>query len=77
MKVVLFDLGDTLEHQDTLLPGAVETLTSISRIRDEDHQSVTMGLVSDFNMPQSPAEIPAIRQRYLAILDNLRIRDFF
>ena len=77
MKVVLFDLGDTLEHQDTLLPGAVETLTSISRIRDEDHQSVTMGLVSDFDMPQSPAEIPAIRQRYLAILDNLRIRDLF
>jgi FMN phosphatase YigB (HAD superfamily) len=77
MKVVLFDLGDTLEHQDTLFPGAVETLTTISQMRDKDHQPVRMGLVSDFDMPESPVEIPAIRQRYLAILDNLGIRGFF
>ncbi len=77
MKVVLFDLGDTLQHQDTLLPGAVDILTTISQIRDEDHQPVRMGLVSDFDMPHRPAEIPAIRQRYLAILDHLRIRNFF
>ncbi|SNS14137.1 Haloacid dehalogenase-like hydrolase [Geodermatophilus saharensis] len=77
MKVVLFDLGDTLEHQDVLLPGAVETLTAISRIRDEEHQPVGMGLVSDFDVPRGPDEIPAIRRRYLAILDRLRIRAFF
>ncbi|MGY1607548.1 MULTISPECIES: M20/M25/M40 family metallo-hydrolase [unclassified Geodermatophilus] len=33
--------------------------------------------MSDFDMPRSPAEIPAIRRRYLAILDQLHIRDFF
>jgi hypothetical protein len=77
VKVVLLDLGDTLEHQGTLLPGAVETLTAISRIRDEDQQPVRMGLVSDFDEADSPAEVPAIRGRYLAILEQLGIREFF
>ncbi len=77
MQVVLFDLGDTLEHQDTLFPGAVETLTAISQMRDEDQQSVRLGLVSDFDMPHRPADIPAIRERYVDVLDRLGIRDFF
>jgi hypothetical protein len=34
MKVVLFDLGKTLEDQDVLLPGARETLQAIQEMRD-------------------------------------------
>lgn len=77
MKVVVFDLGETLAHRGTLLPGAVETLTAVSGIRAEDGRQVGMGLLSDFDMPHSPAEVPQIRERYLAILDDLGIRRFF
>lgn len=77
MKVVLFDLGRTLEHDGVLLPGAVQTLEAIEKLRDEDRQPVAMGLVSDFDMPQTPAEVPAIRQSYLQILERLGIRRFF
>ena len=70
MKIVLFDLGRTLEHNDVLLPGAVQTLEAIGNLRDMDGQPVAMGLVSDFDMPQTPADVPAIRQSYLAILER-------
>lgn len=77
MRIVLFDLGRTLEYNDVLLPGAVQTLEAISGLRDMDGQPVAMGLVSDFDMPQTPADVLAIRQSYVAILDGLGIRPFF
>jgi hypothetical protein len=77
VKIILFDLGDTLEHNDALLPGAVETLTAVSQLHDSHQQPLGMGLVSDFDMPQTPADIPSIRQQYIAILENLQIRTFF
>ena len=76
MKAVLFDLGGTLENEGTLLPGAVEMLEAIRRLRDVDGV-VAMGLVSDFYMPKIPAELPGIRQSYLAILERLGIGRFF
>jgi FMN phosphatase YigB (HAD superfamily) len=77
VKIILFDLGDTLEHNDTLLPGAVETLTAVSQLHDNHQQPLGMGLVSDFDMPQTPADIPSIREQYIEILENLQIRTFF
>lgn len=75
MKMVLFDLGGTLEFQDVLLPGAREMLEAVVKMRDV--QPMVMALVSDFLMPADPEEIPAIRQRYLDLLDMLNIRTFF
>ena len=36
-----------------------------------------MGLVSDFDMPGVPADIAAIRQKYVTIIERLGIRRFF
>lgn len=77
MKMVLFDLGNTLESQDVLLPGARETLQAIEAMRDHDGNAIALALVSDFFMPSRPEEIPAIQQRYLDLLDDLGIRSFF
>jgi FMN phosphatase YigB (HAD superfamily) len=77
MKVVLFDLGNTLEHQDVLLPGARETLQAIQEMRDHSGEAVALALVSDFDMPDDPEQIPIIRQRYYEILEGLSIRSFF
>jgi FMN phosphatase YigB (HAD superfamily) len=79
MKIVLFDLGDTLEDQETdeLLPGARETLQAIRAMRDSGGKAPILALVSDFDMSDEPDQIPSIQQRYFAILDRLGIRSFF
>ena len=78
VNLVLFDLGDTLEHDDVLLPGARDTLEALLALHDEDGQpAVRLGLISDFITPNGPEEIPAIRQQYFAILDVIGIRDLF
>jgi FMN phosphatase YigB (HAD superfamily) len=76
MKLILFDLGKTLEDGDVLLPGARSALEQISAL-DRDGSAVHLGLLSDFTMPASPADIPGIQQEYYAILDALGIRSFF
>ena len=77
MKVVLFDLGETLENQDVLLPGARETLQAIQEMHDPSGEAAALALVSDFDMPDNPEQIPVIRQRYYEILEGLGIRSFF
>ena len=77
MKVILFDLGRTLETDDVLLPGAADMLIAVAALRDASGKPLGMGLVSDFTMPRTAADIPEIRKEYIAILDNLKIRNFF
>jgi FMN phosphatase YigB (HAD superfamily) len=77
VKIVLFDLGHTLEVAGVLRPEARQTLEAIAALRDGDGRDALLGLVSDFDMPADPAEIPAIQQRYYTLLDRLGIRDVF
>jgi FMN phosphatase YigB (HAD superfamily) len=77
MKVVLFDLGETLEDRDVLLPGARETLQAIQEMRDSNGEAAVLALVSDFDMPDNPEQVPFIQQRYYELLDKLSIRSFF
>jgi FMN phosphatase YigB (HAD superfamily) len=78
VKLVLFDLGDTLEHDDEPLPGARDTLEALLGLRDEAGQpAVRLGLLSDFLEPSSPEEIPSIRRQYFDILATVGIRDLF
>lgn len=76
-KVVLFDLGDTLEHEDSLLPGAAETLATLADLRDQTGRRVVLALVSDFTMPSRPEELPSIQHEYVKILEKLGIRRYF
>lgn len=82
MKMVLFDLGETLEvvvdNQDILLPGAKETLQAIQQLKDADGESPVLALISDFgNIPATPAQVEASREEYFGILESLDIRSFF
>ena len=52
MKVILFDLGRTLEDQDVLLPGATEMLEAVRGLVDADGAALQIGLVSDYTMPR-------------------------
>jgi FMN phosphatase YigB (HAD superfamily) len=77
VKVILFDLGETLEHQQELLPGATETLQAIKSLSDSEGQAPALALISDFTMPTTPDQIPTIQQEYYAILEQLGIRQLF
>jgi FMN phosphatase YigB (HAD superfamily) len=77
MKIILFDLGQTLEDHDVLLPGAVDLLSAIKGMRDSNNKPPFIALVSNFEDANTPEEIGPIRNKYFSILDNLKIRSFF
>jgi FMN phosphatase YigB (HAD superfamily) len=82
MKMVLFDLGQTLEDvvdgEDVLLPGARETLEAICTMRDANGEAPVLALVSDFgDIPATPAQILASQKAYYKLLEKLGIRSFF
>ncbi|HEU4768281.1 MAG TPA: M20/M25/M40 family metallo-hydrolase [Pyrinomonadaceae bacterium] len=77
MRVVLFDLGDTLEHNGALLPGARETLTALAAIRDDAGQAPVVALVSDYYPATNPVEIDSYRQSYYQLLSDLGLDGFF
>ena len=55
MKIILFDLGDTLEHKvqdkDVLMPGALDLLSAVQDMHDRNGDSPALALVSYFNNP--------------------------
>lgn len=80
MKVILFDLGNTLEdtQQGVLVQGALETLQTIQGLKAGDGSSPALALISDFGeIPATPAQIQASLAEYLQILETLGIRQFF
>jgi hypothetical protein len=77
VRLILFDLGGTLEDRDVLRPGALATLKAIQSLCTGDRPAAVLGLVSDFDMPAEPADVAVIRQRYYELLDRLGIRSFF
>jgi len=80
MKVILFDLGNTLEDQqrEVLLPGAMRTLNAVRAMRDLEGRATALALVSDFGETgATPQQILASQNEYYAILDGHNIRRFF
>ena len=89
MRVILFDLGDTLEqetpeHQDVLLPGALEMLAAIQSLRDPDNAAPALALLSDFDDQEStgsiagtPAQVKVFRKQYVKLVEDLKLLSFF
>ena len=71
MKIILFDLGNTLENTQNkhiLMDGALDLLEAIQDMRDPNGDTPVIALVSDFD--NSPAE-------YYNILEDLGLSSFF
>ena len=80
MKIILFDLGNTLEdvEQGGLLPGATETLEAILAMRDANGNAPVLALVSDFGeIPATLEQIQASQREYFGILQDLGILRYF
>lgn len=72
MKVILFDLGNTLEHtlsgRDTIMPGALELLSELAVIKDKSGTPPVLALVSDYQGPS---------KEYYHLVDGLGLDKFF
>jgi FMN phosphatase YigB (HAD superfamily) len=78
MRIVLFDLGNTLvDDNDAPLPGAVDMLKAVSALRDPEGEPVALALVSDYHDANTPAEVEARRREYLAIVEAAGLAPFF
>ena len=77
VSVVMFDLGRTLEIDETLLPGAEQTLQAVSNMIDPNCVPVALTLVSDWTLPTEPEEAERDRRRYYELLEKIGLREFF
>jgi len=76
MKVVLFDLGQTLENNGALRDDAIETLKYIQNLRDANDQPPILGLASDNEFPDTNAH--QARERYYNLItNNYKIAKYF
>ena len=77
-KIVMFDLGNTLESGDELLTGAMDTLNGIKSLSNTSTKAIEIVLISDWdNSPSEPKELEASKQKYYTLLERVGIRDFF
>lgn len=77
MRYIFFDLGDTLETNDVLRPGARQTLLDVAALRDDRGQLPKLGLISDFHQAATPADVPGIEAEYRQLLVDLTLEEFF
>jgi FMN phosphatase YigB (HAD superfamily) len=89
MRVILFDLGNTLERvtpdgHDVLLPGAIEMLEAVLKLRDPEDAPPVTALVSDFDneattghIGATPPELTALREEFHQLLERLGLARFF
>lgn len=77
MRVLLFDLGDTLEHRGRPRAGARELLAAAQRLRDTDGEAPALALVSDYDLAATPGQAAALRRKYLGELRALGLARFF
>lgn len=81
MKVILFDLGDTLENDNALVEGAKATLSSIKSMQDSNGNHLTLALISDFDKSDSVGfrliDVKPLQIQYYQLLEDLGISEFF
>lgn len=81
IKVIMFDLGDTLiDASNRPLPYVKEALAAIAEFKTSGGKLVRSCLVSDFTMvppPATAAKLAAIFRDYLAVLDQAGLRALF
>lgn len=81
IKVVMFDLGETLiDANRRPFPHVREALTALGGFRTADSKPLTSCLVSDYTMIAPPITRNKIRpvfKEYITILDATALREFF
>jgi len=68
--------GDTLFKDDRVFPYVPQALEVLSRFETRG-KPLVVSLVSNYEMPATPAKINEIFNKYVATLDELRLKEFF
>jgi Peptidase family M28/Haloacid dehalogenase-like hydrolase len=76
MRIILFDLGQTLEDNGVLLPGAANILSAIQTMKDPNEELVT-ALVSDYYETESHEDIEVLKEQYYKDLEKLGLQSYF
>jgi hypothetical protein len=77
MRAIFFDLGQTLENEGELLPGALEMLQAVQVMRDSNNKTPILALISDYYDAKGPAEIKRFREEYYQFLERIGVGHFF
>jgi FMN phosphatase YigB (HAD superfamily) len=81
VKLILFDLGNTLENDNMLVEGAKATLSSIKSMQDSNGNHPTLALISDFDKSDSLGfrliDVKPLQIQYYQHLESLGISEFF
>ena len=80
MYVILFDLGQTLENNDELLPGAKDTLSSIKELHDSNGNHPILSLISNwdkFDEGFRLIDVKPIQIECYQLIEKLGISQFF
>ena len=76
----MLDLGETLVHDNSVLPHVPEALETLQNFKTADGKQLQLCLVSDFlkpDPPVTPAKIEKLFQQYIEILNQLNLSEFF
>lgn len=77
MKIILFDLGNTLEYKNKPLPDAKEALQLIKSMKDFEGSPPLVGLISDFHIPSNQEQLKSYLKEYKELLEKLGFNTFF
>ncbi len=79
IRVVMFDLGSTLEQNQELLPMAAESVAAVARFEAQDERPIEFCLVSNFHLADrfELGQVGELFADYLEILEKLGLRDLF
>ena len=77
MRIILFDLGQTLEDNGILLPGAADFLSAIQTMKDPNGELSITALVSDYYEAERHEDIEVLKKQYYKDLEKLGIQSFF
>ena len=81
LKVILFDVGETLIHNGIAIPGVITALTEISKLKTSDDKLIQIGIVSNYYPPAEPvteAAIATLEKKYRTeILEPAGLAPYF
>ena len=80
IRLMLFDLGETLIHDGAPFPHVLDALTTIAGFNADDGQRLALGIVSDYGSPQDWGHEDRIQAReaeFAAILRTAGIEAWF
>ena len=76
-RLLLFDLGDTLEHRGRGRAGAAELLRALRGAKDGEGRAPLFALLSDYGLAATAAEAAALRREYRGRLRATGLARFF